>query len=100
MSLSYADTVAFLRRLGIPACDVLDDAPPGLWLTAHGLRLLIAGAPDSADTFAVRALLIGGPETAGKTIIITERNQTPRDEPPPPRRGWFPWLGRRKPRTA
>ncbi len=81
MSLSYAQTVEFLRELGVGPADMLDDQPEsGLWLTAAGLRLLIAAAPDDAGTFAVRALLTGGPESADATIVITPRERNNRPE--------------------
>jgi len=94
--VNHAQTVEFLSGLGVAASDILDDAPEaGLWLTAAGLRRLIAAAPDDSGTFAVRALLNGGAATAGVTIIIQPgRDQTPRPQSPQPRRNRDRWFRR------
>jgi len=59
VSLTFDQTVEFLKRIGLTDAEILDDAPDtaGLLVTAAGLRRLIALASDTVGRFAVRDML-------------------------------------------
>lgn len=55
--MTAAEAAKFLRDLGMPPAELLDDEPGIVMLTAAGVRWLLSRAPDDAGKFAVRALL-------------------------------------------